>query len=59
MVKCYSGCLHRSWVLDYRDARDAWEALRESEECMQMEDDEFAEAYPPPTLKQWMENRSD
>jgi hypothetical protein len=24
---------------------------------MQMEDDEFREAYPPPTFKQWLRGR--
>lgn len=35
----------------YRDARDAWEVLRETGECMQLEDDEFRELHPAPTFK--------
>lgn len=35
----------------YRDARDAWHALRESEPCLQLEDDEFRQLHPPPTLR--------
>lgn len=38
----------------HRDARDAWLKLRESELCLQMEDDEFRAAYPPPTLRDTM-----
>lgn len=35
----------------YRDARHAWEALRESSLCFQMEDDEFRATYTAPTFK--------
>lgn len=38
----------------YRDARDAWERLRESEPFLQHEDDEFLAEHPPPTLGQFM-----
>lgn len=45
----------REYVTDvYRDARDAWEALRESELCYQLEDDEFRVTYPPPTFKLYL-----
>lgn len=54
---------HRNRWLDlilthHRNARDAWLALRESEACMQMEDDEFEAAHPPPTLKAAMQGLS-
>jgi len=67
MQKCRRGCLHRRLVLDYRDARFAWEALRESDtfvdttgaagalvSCYQLEDREFREKFPAPTFKQWL-----
>jgi hypothetical protein len=38
----------------HRDARDAWEKLRESEAYFQHELDEFAAEHPPPTLKSVM-----
>lgn len=49
------GPAHRKWcsswheqlVLDYRDARDAREALRESGPYMQHEPDDFAAEHPP------------
>ncbi len=44
-------------VEEYRDARDAREALRECGEAMQMEDSEFDEAYPAVTFKQWLIER--
>jgi len=68
---CHARCLHRVLVEGYRDARHAWEALRESDTpvpaayaggatttCMQLEDDEFRAAYPPPTFKQWLIDHS-
>ena len=54
MRSCRRGCLHRSLVLEYRDARDAWIKNREQGEAMQMEDDEYAERFPPPTFKEWI-----
>jgi hypothetical protein len=45
---------HARLVGDYRDARDARDMLRESGEFMQMEDDDFAAAYPPVTFKAWL-----
>lgn len=49
----------RHWWRDlvtqhHRDARDAWERLRESEPFLQYEDDEFRAELPPPTLKDAM-----
>lgn len=64
---CRAGCLHRALVSDYRDARHAWEALRESDTpvpaayaygstatCAQLEDGDFRTAFPPPTFKDWL-----
>lgn len=64
---CHRGCLHRRSVLDYRAARAAWEALRESDVIVdvagaagadvaayQLEDDDFARAFPPPTFREWL-----
>ena len=51
---CRRDCLHRAFVMAYRDARDAWEQNRESEWNMQLEDDDYAAEYPPPTFKQWL-----
>lgn len=67
---CRTGCLHRRLVEDYRDARAAWEALRESgaqaptsvpgvahseAAIYQLEDEDFRAAFPPPTFRQWLE----
>jgi hypothetical protein len=46
----------RNWWIEMvytacRDAKDAWDAARESEAFMQREDDEYRQAYPPPRLK--------
>lgn len=38
----------------YRDARDAWVALRETSAYSQHEDDEFRAEHPPPTFKQFL-----
>lgn len=55
MRGCRRDCLHRAMVHAYRDARHAWEALREAEHHgMQLEDDDFAEQYPPVTFKRWL-----
>lgn len=51
---CRENCLHRALVQDFRDARHAWEENRECGAAMQMEDDEYREAYPPPTFKDWL-----
>lgn len=45
---------HAALVGGYRDQRDARDALRESGECMQMEDDDFDAAYPPVHFKAWL-----
>lgn len=58
MRACHRSCLHRRLVAEYRDARDAWEQLRETGPHMQMEDDEFAEQYPPVTFKSWLQGSS-
>jgi hypothetical protein len=70
---CAVTCGHRRIVEEYRDARFAWEALRESgldvggsvagtagsnAGAYQLSDEEFAEAYPPPTFPQWLKGRA-
>lgn len=45
-------------VLEYHDARDAVDALREQGEAMQMEDEEFEEQFPKVTFKEWLEGYS-
>lgn len=57
MRKCSSSCLHLQSVEDYRAARAQWEEARESELHMQMEDDDYAAKYPPPTFKAWLQGR--
>lgn len=57
MRACRRDCLHRRLVLDYRDARDAWTALRESPAGYQLEDDDFRAAYPATTFRQWLEDQ--
>lgn len=51
---CRRDCLHRAMVMQYRDARHAWEERREQGEAMQMEDDDYRAAFPPPTFKDWL-----
>lgn len=64
---CRRDCLHRALVQSYRDARDARDALRESDTpvpaewahggatvAYQLEADDFAAAWPPITFKQWL-----
>lgn len=45
-------------VSEYRDWRTSWEERREDEYHMQLEDEEYAAMYPPPTFKAWLEARS-
>jgi hypothetical protein len=40
--------------MEYHDAHDAWEALRESELCYNMEFEEFKEKYQQPLFKEWL-----
>jgi ribosome modulation factor len=51
---CRRDCLHRAMVQEYRDWRTSWEERREHGDHMQMEDQEYAERYPPPTFKAWL-----
>lgn len=65
---CRRDCLHRAMVEEYRDARHAWEALRESDVIVmgvagtahaavaayQLSDEEFARAFPPPLFRDWL-----
>lgn len=69
---CHRRCLHRELVQSYRDARDAWERLRESGAIVtgvagtshaavaayQLSDDEFAAAHPPPLFRDWLSSRT-
>lgn len=65
---CHTRCLHREMVEDYRSTRHAWEEARESGRPVsaehaggaaiamhQLEDDDYAAAYPPPTFRAWLE----
>lgn len=40
--------------MQYRDARDARDALRESDPYLQHEADDFADDVPPITFKEWL-----
>lgn len=51
---CASSCLHRINVESYREWRHNWEEARENGEAVQMEDDDYAAAYPPPTFRAWL-----
>lgn len=54
MRNCHPKCLHRKLVLEYHDARDARDSLRESEIGYQLEDYEFDVKFPPILFKQWL-----
>lgn len=68
MRSCHHNCLHRSKVMQYRDAVDAREKLRESGEIetrarggagaavamYQLSDEEFDELHPPILFKDWL-----
>ena len=45
---------HAALVCEYRDARDAREALRESEACYQLERDDFTDRHPPILFRDWL-----
>lgn len=51
---CRRDCLHRKSVLEYRDGHDAWEAAKESEEFMNLEESDFKNVYPEPNFKAWL-----
>lgn len=53
-VGCHSRCLHRALVDDYRDWRHSWLERREDHYHMNLEDEEYAAMYPPPTFKAWL-----
>lgn len=55
---CRRDCLHRAMVTEYRDWRASWEERREAGPHMQMEDDDYRAAYPPPTFKAWLQGRA-
>lgn len=54
---CRRDCLHRAMVEEYRDWRLSWEERREDRHHMQLEDEEYAAMYPPPTFRTWLECR--
>lgn len=54
---CHRKCLHRAMVEDFRDWRHSWHQRREDEHHMQLEDEEYAAMYPPPTFRDWLEAR--
>lgn len=68
MRACHSRCLHRAQVDEYRAARAAWEALRESSTIVdvaggagaaiaayQLEESDFRGAFPAPNFKEWLQ----
>jgi hypothetical protein len=57
MRKCTIGCLHKQLVLEYYDAVDARDTRRESQECLQMETDEFDDIHPKVLFKDWLIGR--
>lgn len=54
---CRRACLHRRSVQEYRDWRHAWEERREHRDNMQLEDDDYARLWPPPTFRAWLEGK--
>lgn len=69
---CRRDCLHRAMVQEYQDARNAWEAQRESGTTVpalyadggelvsmyQLEDADYRAAFPPPTFRTWLEGHA-
>lgn len=51
---CRRDCGHRALVTEYRDWRHSWEERREDRHHMQLEDDDYAAMYPPPTFRAWL-----
>lgn len=52
---CPSTCLHRANVLEYRDARDAWEAELEAAALgYAREIEDYRLEHPPVTFKGWL-----
>lgn len=54
---CHRACLHRRSVQEFRDWRHSWEEARERDHHMQLEDDDYAARYPPPTFRAWLEGK--
>lgn len=55
MRKCRADCLHRQSVLQYRDARDAYEAELEAATSMYAtEVAEYKRDHPGITFKEWL-----
>lgn len=69
---CGRRCAHREIVQEFRDAWDAWRALRESDtpadvaggagaliSAYQLEEEDFRAAFPPPpTFPEWLKQRA-
>lgn len=55
---CRRSCGHRSMVQEYRDWRHSWEERREDNHHYQLEDDDYAQLYPPPTFRTWLQARA-
>lgn len=55
MRGCHARCLHRRLVLEYRDARDAYEKVLEAETSLYAtEVAEYKAENPGPTFKAWL-----
>lgn len=56
MRSCRRDCLHRKLVLEYRDARDAYEAVVEREAIgYATEERDYKRDHPGPTFKAWLQ----
>lgn len=56
MRGCRRDCLHRQMVLEYRDARDAYDAQLEAATSMyDAEVADYKRDHPGPTFKAWLE----
>lgn len=59
MRGCHAKCLHRQLVLEYRDARDAYNAQLEAATSMYpAEVAEYKRETPGPTFKAWLQARA-
>ena len=59
MRGCRASCLHRQLVLEYRDARDAYDKLLEdSTSLYPAEVAEYKALHPGPTFKAWLQGHA-
>lgn len=59
MRACHARCLHRQLVLEYRDARDAYDAqLEQSTSLYPAEVAEYKALHPGPTFKAWLQGHA-